>query len=646
MCGIAGIYDKDGAPVEQAALERMAGAIRHRGPDGDGFYYGEGVGLAHLALRIIDLSDAARQPMSNEDGRLRLIFNGEIYNYRELRPDLEARGHRFRSQSDSENILHAYEEWGPGCLGRFNGMWAFALWDEGTRRLFLARDRLGIKPLYYWWDGQQLIFGSEIKALLAHPAVAVEPNGAAIAQYFQAMHLGGDHTWFQGIHRLLPGHYLTVDASGLHIRRYWDLPAAEDPPGVRSEADYIAEVRALLADAVRIHLRSDVPVGAHLSGGVDSSAVVALISRQLDGPVRTFSGAFGEGPAYDERPYIQAVVDRYRTDHHEVVPTWEDLPAVLPRLVWHLDEPVVGAGAFPQYFVCKITRAAGVIVVNGGQGGDELFGGYYGYIPAYLRSLAQALRRRPAPGRAAALVADGARVLLDPTLRPVALTALRSGRRGRLQTGDGAALPAFFGPTLRILDFASSILESADPTTDNPKSKIQNPKSPLGAALAYDLRHYLPGLLHVEDRTSMAWGLESRVPLLDYRLVELAMRIPAPLKLRGLETKRILRRAVADLLPPAVAARRDKKGFPTPIDRWFAGPLAGWLEGQLLGPEAQARGLFDPPYVRRALAEHRAGADRSRDLWMLLNTHQWWRLFVEKQDADYTAQNLLIAHQR
>ena len=638
MCGIAGIYNRDGAPVERAVLEGMAGAIRHRGPDGDGFYYGDGVGLAHLALRIIDLSDAARQPMRNEDGRLRLIFNGEIYNYRELRPDLEARGHRFRSQSDSENILHAYEEWGPECLPRFNGMWAFAIWDEGARRLFLARDRLGIKPLYYWWDGRQLVFGSEIKALPAHPAVPVEPNGAAIAQYFQAMHLGGDHTWFRGIRRLLPGHYLTVDANGLHIQRYWDLPTAEDPPGRRSEGDYIDEVRALLEDAVRIHLRSDVPVGAHLSGGVDSSAVVALISRQLDGPVRTFSGAFAEGPAYDERPYIRAVVDRYHTDHHEVVPTWEDLPAVLPRLVWHLDEPVVGAGAFPQYFVCKITRAAGVIVVNGGQGGDELFGGYYGYIPAYLRSLAAALRRHPSPPLAAALAGDSARVLLDPTLRPAALAALRTGRRGRLQTGDATVVPGFFGPTLRNTEFASE-------GNQIPQSAIRNPQSPLGAALAYDLRHYLPGLLHVEDRTSMAWGLESRVPLLDYRLVERAMRIPAPLKLRGLETKRILRRAIADLLPPPVAARRDKKGFPTPIDRWFAGPLRGWLEAQLLGPEAQARGLFDPPYVRQALAAHQAGADRSRDLWMLLNTHQWWRLFVEGQGAESTASDLVAAQQ-
>lgn len=626
MCGIAGIYNTDGAPADGDVLARMARAIRHRGPDGEGFYAEGGVGLAHLALRIIDLSDAARQPMTTEDERLWLIFNGEIYNYRELRPELEARGHRFRSQSDSENILHAYETWGPDCLRRFNGMWAFALWDRTARRLFLARDRLGIKPLYYWWDGQHFAFASEIKALLQHPLIPVQPNGAAIAEYFQAMHLSGDHTWFAGIRRLLPGHYLTVGPDGLQIARYWDLPAEEDAPGLRREAEYIDEVRALLDNAVQIHLRSDVPVGAHLSGGVDSSAIVALISRHLPGRVRTFSGAFAEGPAYDERPYIHAVVERYHTDHHEVVPTWKDLPATLPRLLWHLDEPVVGAGAFPQWHVCRITRAAGVIVVNGGQGGDELFGGYYGYIPAYLRSVQRALGRHPSVPLALALAGDTARVALQANLRRAAVAALQAGRRGRLQIGPTATLPAVFGPTLRELERGADGVEESI----GPKSKIQNPKSPLGMALAYDLRHYLPGLLHVEDRTSMAWGLESRVPLLDYRLVELAMRIPAPLKLKGLETKRILRRAVADLLPPVVAARRDKKGFPTPIDRWFAGPLGPWLEEQLLGPTAQARALFDPAWVQAALAAHRSGsADRSRDLWMLLNTNLWWRLFVE-----------------
>ena len=620
MCGIAGLYNRAGAPADGALLERMAATIAHRGPDGDGFYLDGPVGLAHRALRIIDLSDAAFQPMASADGECWMVFNGEIYNYVELMRELRAEGLQFRSHSDSEVLLAGYRAWGLDCLAHFNGMFAFAIWDRARRRLFLARDRLGIKPLYYWWDGRRLAFASEIKALLCHPAIRATPDGAAIAEYWRAMYTAGDHTWFAGIKRLLPGEYLLVDREGLQVRRYWDLPEQEDPPGRREES-YIAEVRHLLDDSIRLCLRSDVPLGAHLSGGVDSSAIVALISRHLDGtPVKTFSGAFAEGAEYDERPYINAVATRYRTDHHEVVPTAADLQAVLPRLVWHLDEPVAGPGAFPQYFVCKLTRANGVIVVNGGQGGDELFGGYFGYLPAYLRSLLGQVRRGPHPGLLAALLGDGLRLATRPPLRAAALAALQSGRKGRLRPDDAAGLPAFFGPVLRQLAGAQA----------PPAPRAGGARSPLGEALAFDLRHYLPALLQVEDRVSMAASLESRVPLLDYRLVELAMRIPPELKLRGLEPKHILRRAVADLLPPAVAARRDKKGFPTPIAPWFRGPLAPWLREQLLDPAAVARGLFDPAATEKMIDEHQAGsADWSRPLWMMLNTQVWFKQFID-----------------
>ncbi|HUS16553.1 MAG TPA: asparagine synthase (glutamine-hydrolyzing), partial [Chloroflexia bacterium] len=607
MCGIAGVYERGGAPADAALLERMARTIAHRGPDGDGFYVDGPVGLAHRALRIIDLSDAAFQPMISEDGDTCLVFNGEIYNYVELLAELQAAGVHFRSRSDSEVLLAAYRTWGTDCLARFNGMFAFAIWDRARRRLFLARDRMGIKPLYYWWDGRRLAFASEIKALLCHPAIAARPNGAAIAEYWRAMYTAGSHTWFEGISRLQPGEYMLVDARrGLRVARYWDLPAHEDAPG-RRESSYVEEVRSLLEDSVRLCLRSDVPLGAHLSGGVDSSAIVALLSGQLSGmPLKTFSGAFEAGPDYDERPFIAAVAGRYGTDHHEIVPVAADLPATLPRLVWHLDEPVAGPGAFPQYFVCKLTRDNGVIVVNGGQGGDELFGGYFGYLPAYLRSILAGIRHRPRPALLAALLGDGARLAGQPALRRAALAALQSGRRGRLRPDSQAALPAFFGPSLRPLLLAPG--EQEPPASGD--------LSALGQALAFDLRHYLPALLQVEDRVSMAWSLESRVPLLDFRLVELAMRIPPELKLRGLETKHILRRAVADLLPPVVANRRDKKGFPTPIGPWFAGPLQPWLREQLLSPAAQDRGLFDPGTVRGMIEDQAAGrAEWSKPLW-------------------------------
>ena len=624
MCGIAGVYERGGGAADGALLERMATAIAHRGPDGDGFYLDGPVGLAHRALRIIDLSDAAFQPMTLPDSDQWLVFNGEIYNYVELMRELQAQGQAFRSHSDSEVLLAAYRAWGVECLSRFNGMFAFAVWDRPRRRLFLARDRLGIKPLYYWTDGRRLAFASEIKALLGHPAIRRQPNGAAIAEYWRAMYTAGDHTWFAGIRKLLPGHYMLVDERGLHIQRYWDLPAAEDAPP-RRESQYVDEVRSLLDDSVRLCLRSDVPLGAHLSGGVDSSALVGLISSQLPvGPLKTFSGAFNDGPEYDERRYIAAVTARYGTDHHETVPQAADLPATLSRLVWHLDEPTAGPGAFPQYFVCKLTRESGVIVVNGGQGGDELFGGYFGYLPAYLRSLLRSLRHNPSPALLAALLGDSARLAAQPALRRAALAALSQGRRGRLRPDAGEAIPALFGPTLRSLPY------------DRPGEEgwPAGRRSALGEALAFDLRHYLPALLQVEDRMSMAWGLESRVPLLDYRLVELAMQIPPTIKLRGLEPKHILRRAVADLLPPAVAARRDKKGFPTPIGPWFRGPLQPWLREQVQSPTAEARGLFDPAAVGRLLDEHAAGsADHSRPLWMLLNTHLWFQTFVEGQGS-------------
>ncbi|HMA35468.1 MAG TPA: asparagine synthase (glutamine-hydrolyzing) [Chloroflexia bacterium] len=629
MCGIAGLYDRGGAPADAALLERMAAAIAHRGPDGDGFYLDGGVGLAHRALRIIDLSDAAFQPMGSSDGECWLVFNGEIYNYVELMAELQARGQRFRSRSDSEVLLAGYRAWGVECLQHFNGMFAFAIWDRLRHRLFLARDRLGIKPLYYWWDGRRLAFASEIKALLCHPAITAAPNGAAIAEYWRAMYTTGAHTWFAGIQRLLPGEYLLVDQrKGLKIARYWDLPEQEDPPG-RRETSYVEEVRHLLEDSVRLCLRSDVPLGAHLSGGVDSSAIVGLISRQLAGqPLETFSGAFDAGPAYDERPYIAAVSARWGTKHHETVPTAGDLPATLPRLVWHLDEPVAGPGAFPQYYVCKLTRASGVIVVNGGQGGDELFGGYFGYLPAYLRSLLTGMRRRPSLDLLAALLGDGVRLAAQPALRQAARAAFQAGRRGRLRPDTVQALPDFFGPALRQLDLSGP--EAAPPAIPR--------RSPLGEALAFDLRHYLPALLQVEDRMSMAWSLESRVPLLDYRLVELAMRIPPQIKLRHLEPKHILRRAVADLLPAPVAARRDKKGFPTPIGPWFAGPLQGWVREQLLGPEAAARELFDPAAVGRLLDDHVAGrADGSKTLWMMLNTEAWFKQFIERSGSQAPA---------
>jgi asparagine synthase (glutamine-hydrolysing) len=618
MCGIAGVYNTDGQPPNLVVLEGMARSIAHRGPDRERFHLDGGLGLAHRHLRIIDLSDAAMQPMTNEDSSIWLIFNGEIYNYVELRPVLEAAGHVFRSHSDTETVIHAYEEWGEDCLQRFNGMFAFALWDAPRKRLFIARDRVGVKPLYYRWDGASLAFASEIKALLEHPDIKPGPNLSAITEYMSAMYTVGEQTWFEGIYRLLPGHYMSISTDGLKVRQWWDLPAHEDALGSRPEQDYVNETRRLLEDSARIRLRSDVPLGSHLSGGIDSSAIVALLSEQLAAHgerVRTFSGAFSEGESYDERRYVHEVVSRYHTDHKETLPTAADLPRLMEQMVWHMDEPAAGPGILLQWAVCDLTRRSGVVVVNGGQGGDEAWGGYFGYLPAYLRTLSMQARRQPA--LYGALLRETVTLLSRSETRRSGLKALSSRRRGRLQVTD------------RTGEWAGEAFSGVVPIANHVSEEGLKGRTPLGKATYYDLKWYLPALLQVEDRTSMAFSLESRAPLLDYRLLELSATVPSALKLKGLEMKHILKKSVKDLLPTSIYRRTDKKGMPTPIAPWFRGELSGWVESELSTPTA--RTLFAPQYIERAIEEHKAGTtDRSLDLWKMLNVTTWWRVFIER----------------
>ncbi len=606
-------------------LRRMNERIAHRGPDGDGFFTDGGVALAHRALRIIDLSDAAIQPMHNHDGSLHLVFNGEVYNYVELRPELEARGYTFRSHSDSEVLLNAYEEWGVDCLQRLNGMFAFAIWDSRKERLFIARDRIGVKPVYYHWDGERLVFASEIKALLAYPGIEARPNFAAIAEYMNAMFTTGEHTWFEGIKRLLPGHYMLADAQGLQVRQWWDAPTAEDPVGKHDESYYVSRTRELLEDSVRLRLRSDVPLGAHLSGGLDSSSIVALLSRRLresGEPVRTFSGAFAEGPAYDERRYVEDVVAKYGTEHHETLPTARDLQRLLDRIVWHMDEPAAGPGILLQWAVCRITNDAGVIVINGGQGGDEAWGGYLGYVPAYFRSLLKAARKHPR--LLLDVVKSGFVLLSRSNTRMTLLKTLVRGRKARLRAST--ALGTWAGPEFKRAGVGGTQEEG----TSTPGA-TQGRRSALGAVMYYDLKWYLPALLQVEDRTSMAFSLESRAPLLDYRLIELATSVPSHLKMKHLDMKHIFKEAVKDVLPASIYKRTDKMGMPTPVDIWFRESLASWVREQLDSPDAREFGLLDRDFVLNALEEHQSGArDRSLDLWKMLNLVTWWRLHIAR----------------
>jgi asparagine synthase (glutamine-hydrolysing) len=600
MCGIAGVVRRDREIPPAQLLAAMGDSIAHRGPDDAGYYSAPGVGLVHRRLSIIDLSARAHQPMTNEDATVWLTFNGEIYNYKPLVAELSSRGHRFASHTDSEVILHAYEEMGPRCLERFNGMFAFAIWDEKAHTLFAARDRLGIKPFYYAFDGQELVFGSEIKALMRHPGVSARPNRSVILEYLLFGHTFRDATCLEGVHQLPPGHFLLFDGETLRVERYWDLSFEVDTS--RSLQSFADELREGLIDSVRLHLQSDVPLGAHLSGGVDSSTVVALAARQIGEPLHTFSGAFAEGEEFDERRYIRTVVRALGTQHREVVPSGRELPALLPRLLWHLDEPVVGAGSFPQYRVSELVARSGVKVVNGGQGGDELFGGYPSYFIPAGRSILKA-------GNAAPL-SDRLRIP-EYVVRGGALARIAARLPGRR---NGHA------PWLRVRASERAALFAArEAAADGITGAFER-------ATYLNVRHYLPALLHVEDRMSMAWSIESRVPLLDYRLAELAARMPAWVKIHGGSLKYVLRQSMRGIVPDEVLDRRDKKGFPTPVSRWLRDELSSWARAIFADNDFAAGDLIDPSAVTLMLDEHVAGvADHGATLWAALNVAIWWK---------------------
>lgn len=597
MCGIAGIVTSAAAVPSQELLAAMAETIAYRGPDASGFYRAPGVGFAHRRLTIIDLSEQARQPIANEDGSVQVVYNGEIYNYLELMQELLGHGHRFRSRSDSEVIAHAWEQYGAGCVERFAGMFAFGLWDARERRFFAARDRLGIKPFYYFYDGSTFVFASEIKALRVHPAVPAGPEPEAIEQYLLFSHGLDDRTWFRGVRELPPGCTLTLDRDGLKVARYWDVPTDVEPGGEPRRR--VEELREALVASVRFHLRSDVPVGAHLSGGIDSSTVVSLAARELAQPLHTFSAAFEEGPEFDERRYIRVVAAASGTQHHEIVPGPGLLPEVLPRLVWHLDQPVIGPAILPMYFVSELVAQTGIKVVLGGQGADEAFAGYPPFFVGAARSLLAGM------GNGAPM----SELLRIPSYVVRGGALRRALDRARRRSGDS---------WLRLSDArARRLLQMWEPYT----TRAADPLQSMSYAM---LKTYLPGLLQQEDRMSMAWSVESRVPLLDHRIVELACRMPAWMRIRGGVSKWALREAGRGLVPDVILDRRDKKGYPTPTSRWFRGPLAAFLESRLAKRALLSEDFVSTAAVRTLLDEHRAGrADHGDALWKALNLEIW-----------------------
>lgn len=626
MCGICGVVDFGRTEVvDGPVLAAMNGSLRHRGPDEHGSYTGRHAALAMHRLQVIDPA-SGRQPMSNEDGTIRLVFNGEIYNFQGLRETLRSCGHVFRTKSDTEVVVHAYEEFGDGCLDRLRGMFGFALWDAKRERLLLARDRLGIKPVHYWMRDGRLAFASEIKALLHLPDVAPRVDEQALDLYLAFGYVPAPRTIFRDVAKLPPAHYLVAERGGVAVRRYWDFTPADR--AAKSTRAYCDELISRLRESVRAHLVSDVPLGAFLSGGLDSSTVVALMSEIGGLPVKTFSIGFREG-AFNELPYARAVAERYRTEHHELVVEAGAI-AQLPTLLDHFDEPFGDSSAIPTYLVSKFARER-VTVVLTGDGGDEVFGGYewqrryqltrsMRFVPAgILRRLPGAAGMVSAPGRLRAHQAKLRNFLLD------AATPAEDGYIRRLTLFDAASRAALYTPELRARvdgwNSGEALLEwLRRPQTADFRNRM----------LYADTHFYCPeDCLTKVDRMSMAWSLEARVPLLDHTFVEFMAGVPPDLKLRRLTSKYLLRRAVRPLLPPALLGKR-KQGFSVPLGPWLRGPLRDALRDALCDGRARSRGWLEPATVEALVSQHLRGErDHSHRLWALLALEFWARRYLD-----------------
>lgn len=621
MCGIVGIVDlRDRAPIDKGVLERMNGAQSHRGPDGDGIHVEPGVGLGHRRLAIIDLG-GGRQPLFNEDGSVVVVYNGEIYNFRELAAELAACGHTFRTHCDTEVIVHAWEEWGAACVERFRGMFAFALWDRNRQTLFLVRDRVGIKPLYYAEVGDgQVVFGSELKALLAHPGVRRDVDPRAVEEYLAFGYVPDPRSIFRGVHKLAAGHVIEARrGDGLPApRRYWDVPFR--PVAAAGEADLAEELVARLREAVELRLIADVPLGAFLSGGVDSSAVVALMAGLSDDPVDTCSISFGD-PAFNEAPYAQKIAERYGTRHHVRREDPGDL-GLIERLARVYDEPFADASAMPTMRVCGLARER-VTVALSGDGGDESFAGYRRYrwhmVEERMRRLLPDPLRRPLFALLGGLYpkADWApRVLrAKSTFQAIARASADGYFHGVSVVSDPLRQRLYSPAFRRELGgyHAAEVFRAhlADCPTDHPLSRIQY----------LDFKTYLPGgILTKVDRASMAHGLEVRVPILDHRVVEWVSGLPPEMKLRGGEGKYLFKRAFRPMLPDDVLFR-PKRGFGIPLDAWFLGPLRDRARDVVTGPRLRDTGIFDGRMLARVFAEHQAGRRHHGtllwSLWML-----------------------------
>jgi asparagine synthase (glutamine-hydrolysing) len=631
MCGICGIFHQDRTRrVDRSTLASMNRQITHRGPDDEGLFVDANVGIAMRRLSIIDVK-SGHQPLSNETGDVWIVYNGEVYNHADSRKDMEARGHVYRTHSDTESIVHLYEEYGRDCVQHLRGMFAFVIWDQRRRVLFGARDRLGIKPFYYRHEDGTFLFGSEIKALLAYPGVNPQFNRSILGEYLAFGYTSGPDTMFSGIRKLMPGHWFELDETGdWRGGEYWDLQVTPDD-GSLTEKCYIDMYRAGLEQAVSSHLMSDVPLGVFLSGGVDSSAVAALTKRVRQEPVETFSVGYEEA-AFSELGYAQEVATHIGTQHHEVRVSRKEFFDTLPSLIWHEDEPIVWPSSVALYFVARLARER-VTVVLTGEGSDETLGGYGRYSRTLWNTRADSVYRSVTPGSLRRQVRGALQSeLLGAKLRR-RLEHTFLGRDG--EHWESIYFDNFYSA------FASE--EQNDLLTGEAQ---ETAGSPYSCAMGYwasssgdllhkmlytDIKTYLVELLMKQDQMSMAASIESRVPFLDHVLVEQAMRIPTKYLLKGLSGKMVLKRALEDLLPPAILYRK-KMGFPTPWARWLEGDQSNEVEEMLTSDRSLARGLFQADTLHRIFAEHRKRQrDHTDRIWRLMNLELWHRVFVDAE---------------
>jgi asparagine synthase (glutamine-hydrolysing) len=629
MCGIVGKLLNDSAGrVERGEIEQMLAPISHRGPDGNGVYLDANAGLGHCRLSIIDVGGGA-QPMTNEDESVWIVFNGEIYNFQPLREDLLKRGHVFRSHCDTEVIIHLYEEYGVDCLRQLQGMFAFAIWDRKARKLFVARDRVGIKPLYYAQTPGALLFGSELKALLTDPLVSRQTNPNALRRFFTFNYVPGDETLFTSVRKLPPGHFMVVQDGRVSIKQYWDLQFTRERWN-RSFDEIVVELHELLAGTVRDHMIADVPVGVLLSGGVDSSAVLSFAVQGTAKKVKAFTIGFGDTNVVDERPYARLVARQFGAEHHELSITAEDFWNFLPDYVWHMEEPVCEPPAVALYYISRLAREH-VKVLLSGEGGDEAFAGYPNY-PHNLRlerinsALGPAARPLGAVLAATGGLLGNARALKYGTAMGLPLEQFYFSRTTNPASPFNRHANRIFAP-----EFIAATADGGSGTRFM-TSLLQPAHSAglLDRMLYADTKTWLPDDLLVKaDKMTMANSIELRVPLLDHKVLEFAASLPEQYKVRGKETKRALKATFARVLPSEILTRK-KAGFPVPYGEWLRGPLYSRVRDVLLSPEGTSR-----PWLRRSAAEtllaaHKQTGNHAKEIFSLLTAELWHRQFSDQ----------------